>query len=158
MEESTRQATVVARGSVSCLKFNKDNFNSVVVNNPIIAMNMLRLVCKRIFEQRRDLKILCIKDWSVRIADVFLKYVEVQKPVGADEEDQKRTISCTIDDISQDANLCLNDTRDELNKYVSRNKIAIYDDRIVIKNIMDMKRTVDSYYANKEEEKKGQKK
>ncbi|MBR0126230.1 MAG: hypothetical protein IJM03_12860, partial [Treponema sp.] len=75
-----------------------------------------------------------------------------------DEEDQKRTISCTIDDISQDANLCLNDTRDELNKYVSRNKIAIYDDRIVIKNIMDMKRTVDSYYANKEEEKKGQKK
>ena len=158
LEESTRQATVVARGSVSCLKFNKDNFNSVVVNNPVIAMNMLRLVCKRIFEQRRDLKILCIKDWSVRIADVFLKYVEVQKPVGADEEDQKRTISCTIDDISQDANLCLNDTRDELNKYVSRNKIAIYDDRIVIKNIMDMKRTVDSYYANKEEEKKGQKK
>lgn len=158
LEESTRQATVVARGSVSCLKFNKDNFNSVVVNNPIIAMNMLRLVCKRIFEQRRDLKILCIKDWSVRVADVFLKYLEVQKPVGADEEDQKRTISCTIDDISQDANLCLNDTRDELNKYVSRNKIAIYDDRIVIKNIMDMKRTVDSYYANKEEEKKGQKK
>ena len=158
LEESTRQATVVARGSVSCLKFNKDNFNSVVVNNPIIAMNMLRLVCKRIFEQRRDLKILCIKDWSVRVADVFLKYLEVQKPVGADEEDQKRTISCTIEDIAQDANLCLNDTRDELNKYVSRNKIAIYDDRIVIKNIMDMKRTVDSYYANKEEEKKVQKK
>jgi len=158
LEQSTRQATVVARGSVSCLKFNKDNFDSVVVNNPIIAMNTLRLVCKRIFEQRRDLKILCIKDWSVRIADVFLKYVDVQKAVGIDEEDQSRTIYCTIDDISQDTTLCLNDTRDELNKYVARKKIAVYDDRIVIKNILDIKRSVDSYYANKEEEKKSQKK
>ena len=84
--------------------------------------------------------------------------MEVQKPVGVDEEDQSRTIYCTIDDIAQDASLCINDTRDELNKYAARKKISVYDDRIVLKNIMDIKRTVDSYYANNEEEKKGQKK
>ena len=154
LEESTRQTTAVAKGDVSCLKFNRENFNAVIVNNAAIVMNMLRQICKRVFEQRRDLEILCIKDLGARLADIFLVFVERQNAVGADEDDMKRTINVTLEDIAQVACLSVNDARDELNKYVSRNKIAMYDDHIVIQNIMDMKRTVDSYHSNKEDAEK----
>lgn len=154
LEESTRQTTAVAKGDVSCLKFNRENFNAVIVNNAAIVMNMLRQICRRVFEQRRDLEILCIKDLGARLADIFLVFVERQNAVGADEDDMKRTINVTLEDIAQVACLSVNDARDELNKYVSRNKIAMYDDHIVIQNIMDMKRTVDSYHSNKEDAEK----
>ncbi|MBP5156849.1 MAG: hypothetical protein ILP18_03145, partial [Treponema sp.] len=69
-----------------------------------------------------------------------------------DEDDMKRKINVTIEDVALLAGLPVNTTRDELNKFSSKNKIAIYDNYIIVANVMDMKRTVDTYYTNLEEE------
>ncbi len=152
IQDSVRQTSAIARGSVTCLKFSRENFNSVVISNPAVAMIMLRLICKRIFEQRRNLQILCIKDLSARIADIMLMCIENEGARGEDEDDMKRKINVTIEDIALLAGLPVPATRDELNKFSARNKIAIYDGYIIVSNIMDMKRTVDTYYTNLEEE------
>ncbi|MBQ6566562.1 MAG: hypothetical protein IJL80_05855 [Treponema sp.] len=62
-----------------------------------------------------------------------------------------------MDDIAMIAGLSVNETRDELNKFTSRNKLAIYDGYMIVANVMDMKRTVDTYYTNLEEEEAKQK-
>jgi hypothetical protein len=80
-------------------------------------------------------------------------YVDMQGAKGADEDDMKRKVYITIDDVAQWSSLGSDETRDELNKFSSRNKLAIYDEYMLIANIMDMKRTVDSYYANKDDAK-----
>ena len=151
IQDSPRQTSAIARGPVSCLKFSKENFNSVVISSPNVAMLTLRLICKRIFEQRRNLQILCIKELSVRIADIMLMCIENEGAVGEDEDDMKRKINVTIEDVALLAGLPVNTTRDELNKFSSKNKIAIYDNYIIVANVMDMKRTVDTYYTNLEE-------
>lgn len=150
IDDSDRKSSAIAKGEVSCLKFNKGNFSSIVLGNATVSLIMLRLVCKRIFEQRRNLKILCIKDLSVRMADILIMCTERENARGEDEDDMKRKINVTVDDIAQIAGLNVNTTRDELNKFSARNKIAIYDSYIIIANIMDMKRMVDSYYSNLE--------
>ena len=154
INDSPRTATAVARGAVTCLRFGKENFNKLIVEKPEIASQQLKLMCKRFFDWRRQIKLLCITDTAVRIADLFLIYdtiPQMRKPLVEDDE-EKRTFYLTIPEISRWIAVPLEKTRDELNKYVSKNKVSIYDNYMIVRNIMDMKRTVDSYYANKEEE------
>ena len=151
---SVRTATAVARGAVTCLRFGKENFNKLVMGNPEIAIQQLKLMCKRFFDWRRQIQLLRITDISARIADLFLIYdtfPQMRKPL-FEEDEEKRTFYLTIPEISRWIAVPVDKARDELNKYVSKNKIAIYDNYIIVRNIMDMKRIVDSYYANKEDE------
>ncbi len=148
LDNSPRGATCLAKGNVTCLEFNKANFKTVVTGNPQIVMMLLKLFCKRIYDQQRKLKNLTIKDLSVRVADVFLLFdeksgmsSELSKSV------QKRKFNLNVNGVAQWAGISLEQARDELNRYVERHKIDIYDNYIVVGNIMDMKRTVDSYFS-----------
>lgn len=149
-----RDVCCIAKGTVQCLEFAKENFNAIVTGNPHMSALMLKLVCKRIYDQRRQLTVLGIPDLSVRIADVFLMYNELYyvppKLEPGTEESLCRKFFITVDDVACWAALSPDAARDELNKYVSRKKLDIYDSYMIIGNIMDMKRTVDSWYQNKE--------
>src|SRR5574344_3105412 len=107
LDNSPRSATCVAVGNVECLEFNKANFQVLITGNPQIAIILLKLFCKRIYDQKRRFRILVISDMQARIADVFMMY-------------------------------------DELNKYVEKRKIEIYDTYMIVNNIADMKRIVDT--------------
>lgn len=149
LDSSPRSATCIARGEVECLEFNKENFQALVLNNPTIVFNLLRLFSKRIYDQRRGIRILAIKDISVRVADVFLMFDEATlKPANTDEFDFKRKFPLTVADVAQWVGISTNSARDELNKLVAKKKLDIYDGYIVVANINDMKRTVDQYFAS----------
>ena len=53
-----------------------------------------------------------------------------------------------MNDIAQWAGITPEQARDELNRYVERHKIEIFDNYMIVGNIMDMKRTVDSYFSS----------
>lgn len=142
LDNSPRSATCVAIGDVKCLEFNKENFELLITGNPQIAMILLKLFCKRIYDQRRRLRVLVIKDLQARIADVFLVFDEMnpdQNSVG-----QQRRFNITIADLSHWAGLPADITRDEVNKFIERHKIEVYDNYIIVENIADMKRIVDT--------------
>lgn len=149
-----RDVCCIAKGTVQCLEFAKENFNAIVRDNPHMSALMLKLLCKRIYDQRRQLSALSIPDLGVRIADVFMMYNELYyvPPFLEDgmEESLSRRFPLTVDDIACWAALSADAARDELNKYVSRNKLDIYDNYMIVGNIADMKRTVDSWYQNKD--------
>jgi len=72
LENTPRSATCVAIDTVEVLEFNKENFEILITGNPQIALILLKLFCKRIYDQKRRFKILVMPDIQARIADVFL--------------------------------------------------------------------------------------
>lgn len=142
LDNSPRSATCVAIGNVEVLEFNKENFSLLITGNPQIALILLKLFCKRIYDQKRRLRILVIKDLPARIADVFMMFDEMNPVLNLNE--RQRRFNLTIADVAHWAGLSPEVTRNELNKFVEKRKIDIYDTYIVISNISDMKRIVDT--------------
>lgn len=142
LDNSKRSATCMALGDVECLEFNKENFELLVTGNPQIAIILLKLFCKRIYDQKRRLKILVIKEPQVRIADVFQMLDEMNPVVNANE--RQRKFNVTIADIAHWTGFTPEVTRDEINRLVEKHKIEVYDNYVIVTNIADMKRLVDS--------------
>ena len=142
LDNSPRSATCVAIGNVECLEFNKENFELLIMGNPQIAIILLKLFCKRIYDQRRRLRTLAIKDVQARIADVFLMFDEMNP--SANTNDRQRKFNVSAGDVAHWAGLTPEATRDEINKFVEKRKIEVYDNYIIVDNIADMKRIVDT--------------
>ncbi len=138
LDNSARSATCMATGKVRCLEFNKENFELLITGNPQMALLLLKLFCKRIYDQRRRLKILVIKDLQAKIADVFLMLNEMN-PV-ANEMEKQRKFNVTISDVAHWAGLSLEVTKDEINRFVERHRIEVYDNYIIVNNINDIQR------------------
>ena len=142
LDNSARSATCMAAGKVKCLEFNKENFELLITGNPQMALLLLKLFCKRIYDQKRRFRILVVRDLQARIADVFMLLDEMN-PVMNEAEKQRR-FNVTIHDIAHWAGLSAEVTRDEINKFVERRKIEVYDNYMIVNNINDMKRTYDT--------------
>ncbi len=142
LDNSARSATCMAAGKVKCLEFNKENFELLITGNPQMALLLLKLFCKRIYDQKRRFRILVIKDLQARIADVFLLLDEMN-PVMNEAEKQRR-FNVTISDVAHWAGLSPEVTRDEINKYVERRKVEVYENYMIVNNINEMRRTYDT--------------
>ena len=142
LDNSARSATCMASGPVKCLEFNKENFELLITGNPQIALVLLKLFCKRIYDQKRRFRILCIKDLQARLADVFLMLDEMNPTLNPNEKTRKFHV--TMADIAHWAGLSAEVTRDEINKFVEKRKIEVYDGYMIVTNIVDMKRTYET--------------
>ncbi len=142
LDNSPRSATCMARGAVECLEFNKANFELLITGNPQIAIILLKLFCKRIYDQKRRLRILTIKDYPTRIADVFCMYDEMT-PV-MNPHDRSRRFNITMSDVAHWAGLKQDVIKDEIHKLAERGKVEVFENYMIISNINDMKRTVET--------------
>ena len=140
LDNSPRSATCVASGKVKCLEFNKDNFEAIVTGNPQIAITLLRLFCKRVHDQRRRFRILLLPDVYSKVADVFCMFDEMASRSSADGQCE---LALTISDVANWAGVSFDATSDEINKFSMSGKIRVFDDRIVVNNIADMRRIVE---------------
>lgn len=138
LDNSPRSATCMAAGNVKCLEFNKENFELLITGNPQMALLLLKLFCKRIYDQKRRFRILVVKDLQARLADVFLMLDEMN-PI-LNEAEKQRRFNVTISDISHWAGLSPEITRDEINKLVAQRKVEVFDNYIIVNNINDLKR------------------
>lgn len=145
LDNSPRSATCMASSNVKCLEFSKENFEVLVTGNPQIALSLLKLFCKRIYDQKRRFRILVIKNYSARIADVFLMLNEMNQMPYQAARDVKFNV--TVQDIAHWAGLSLEVTRDEINKLAEKRKLEIFENYIIVNNIADLKRIVDTRYG-----------
>ena len=142
LDNTPRSATCVAKGHVECLEFNKANFEMLITGNPQLALILLKIFCKRIYDQRRRLRILVISDPQARLADVFCMFNEMNQT--AITADRKRKFSLTEQDMVHWSGLPSNVAKDELKRLVVSRKIEMYDNYIIVNNIADMQRIVES--------------
>ena len=138
LENSPRSATCVAIDKVEVLEFNKANFEVLITGNPQMALILLKLFCKRIYDQKRRLKILLIAEPHARLASVFMMFDEMNPSTNA--VDKSRRFNLTISDLFHWSGLPGDVVRDEVNKFVEKRRIEVFDTYIIVKNIVDMKR------------------
>lgn len=141
LDNTPRSATCLAYTKVTVLEFNKENFAQLITGNPQIALILLKLFCKRIYDQRRRFRILVMPEPQIRIADVFLMYDEMN-PVSNPAE-RKRTFYITVQDIANWTAMPVEQVQDELNRMAEKRRIEMFTDHMVVFNIVDMERLVE---------------
>jgi CRP-like cAMP-binding protein len=142
LENSPRSATAIALDEVKVLEFNAMNFEILLLGNPQIAMRLLRVFCKRIYDAKRRFMTLVLDDPQAKIADVFLMFDETQPNIARTTE--RREFETTVDSIAQWAAMGIKEAREILGHFANQNRIEIYNDRIVVKNINDIIRFVNA--------------
>ncbi|MDC7125901.1 MAG: Crp/Fnr family transcriptional regulator [Spirochaetales bacterium] len=142
LEGAPRSASAIAHDQVKVLEFNRENFEVLMMGNPQIALKLLKLFTKRIYAQKRRFMILTLDDEQAKVADVFLMLTEtsvVEAPT-----DEIREFTTTVDDVAHWAGMSPAKCRAVLNHFMAQNRVEIYKNKIVVKNISDFERFVNS--------------
>jgi CRP-like cAMP-binding protein len=142
LENSPRSATAIALDVVKVLEFNRQNFEILMLGNPPIALKLLKMFTKRIYDSKRRFMILTLDDPQAKLADVFLMLDETQ--ANLDRSTERREFKTSVDDIAHWAGMSSNETREILGHFVTQRRMEMYADRIVVKNINDFSRFVNS--------------
>jgi len=142
LDNSPRSASAIAYDDVMALEFNKENFEILMKGNPAIAMRLLKTFVRRIYAQRRRFMILTIEDRPARIADVFLMLDETQPNL--DRTTEMRSFDTTIEEVARWAGLSKEETEDNMRKFIDQGRISVYDDRIIVQNMTDLTRYVNT--------------
>jgi len=142
LENSPRSASAIALDTVKVLEFNSQNFEILMQGNPQIALKLLKMFAKRIYDSKRRFMILTLDEAPAKIADVFLMLDESQPDI--DKSSEKREFKTSVDYIAQWAGMTPAQTREILGNFVTQRRVEMYPDRIVVKNINDFTRFVNS--------------
>jgi CRP-like cAMP-binding protein len=142
LEDSPRSATAVALDDVKLLEFNKQNFNAIMTGYPQLAFKLLKMFAKRIYDQKRRFMTLILDDEQTKVADVFLMLDETQPDVN--RAIMRRDFKTTVEDVAHWAGMDSRLVRDILNRFESQHRIEFMPDRIIVKNITDFERFVNS--------------
>ncbi|NLJ45877.1 MAG: Crp/Fnr family transcriptional regulator [Treponema sp.] len=146
LEGTPRSATAIAVDTVRVLEFNRANFEVLMMGNPQIALRLLKLFTKRIYDKKRRFMILTLEDPQARVADVFLMLAETQAAAtaGAEQDGEKREFRVTIEDVAHWAGMGASEVQTILGHFVNQRRVELYPDRVVVRNISDFSRFVNS--------------
>ena len=122
------------------LEFNRENFEVLMQGNPQIALKLLKLFTKRIYDQNRRFMILTLQDPEARVADVFLMLAERQR-INL-EEAETVEIEASADDIAHWAGMSPAQCKEVMNHFIAQRRVDLFEEKIVIKNINDFARFV----------------
>jgi len=142
LEGEPRLATAIALDDLVALEFNRANFEVLMQGNPQIALKLLKLFTKRIYDQKRRFMILTLDEDDAKVADVFLMLAEKEAiNISASETVE---LKASIDDISHWAGMAPDKCKKIVNHFATQNRIEIQKQKIIIKNINDFNRFVNS--------------
>jgi len=147
LEGAPRSATASAIDTVKVLEFNRANFDILMMGNPQIALRLLRLFAKRIYDQKRRFMLLTLEDPQARVADVFLMLDETQTAINqamAPDLTESREFHITVDDVAHWAGMSSADVQTVLSHFSNQRRIELYQNRIIVKNINEFVRFVNS--------------
>jgi CRP-like cAMP-binding protein len=142
LENSIRSATAFAMDEVTVLEPNAQKFEILMLGNPHIALKLLRIFSKRIYDAKRRFMILNLSDPQARVADVFLMLDETQANI--DRSSNRREFVTTIEDVAHWAGMDINQAKDTLYHFVNQNRMEIFPTHMIVRNINDFSRFVSS--------------
>jgi CRP-like cAMP-binding protein len=145
LEGTPRSATASCVDTVKVLEFNRANFEVLMMGNPQMALRLLKLFTKRIWDQKRRFMILTLDDPQAKVADVFLMLAETSAAVtGSDQDGEKREFKVTVDDVAHWAGMSTAQVQTILGHFSNQRRVELFPDRIVVRNISDFSRFVNS--------------
>lgn len=142
LENSPRTATAIAVDQVTALEFSMQNFEILLTGNPQLAIRLLRIFSKRIYDSKRRFIMLTLPDLQAKIAYVFMILDETETKI--DRSGNSREFQTSIEDIAQWAGLSVPQTKETLSGFASQNRLEMFPNKIIVKNINDFSRLVNS--------------
>ena len=144
LEEAPRSASAIALSEVKTLHFNKENFEMLLQSNSAMAIKLLKLFSKRIYDARRKLMILSLEDDEAKVADVLLMLAEQKgySPKEIKEFIEPMEIIITAQDIANWCGLKLDNVKKILSQFINMNRISMCGNSVVVKNINEISRYV----------------
>jgi CRP-like cAMP-binding protein len=142
LENSPRSATAIALDEVKAVELDGRNFEILMMGNSTLAFKLLRMLAQRISASKRRFQILTLPDPQSKIADVFLMLDGNR--TNTDKSSDSREFRITTEEVAQWAGISVPQASYTLNLFVSQNRMKIYPDRIIVKNINDFARFVNS--------------
>jgi CRP-like cAMP-binding protein len=144
LEGTPRSATAITVDTVKVLEFNRANFEVLMMGNPQIALRLLKLFTKRIWDQKRRFMILTLEEPQAKVADVFLMLAETgAAPSGQQDQDgERREFKVTIDDVAHWAGMSSAEVQAILGHFANQRRVELFPDKIVVRNISDFSRFV----------------
>jgi|YNPMSStandDraft_1061717.scaffolds.fasta_scaffold42529_2 CRP-like cAMP-binding protein len=146
LEEEPRSASAIAITETKLLEFNKENFNMIIQKYPQLVYNLLIIFAKRIYDAKRRLKNLLIDDYTTRVIDVFLMLSE-HNPYAW--QVNSITLQTTIDDVANWCGLPVAEVNNIVMTLVKQGKIELYADKIVVPNLKEIQRIVQTKLKSK---------
>jgi len=145
LEGAPRSATAMAADTVKVLEFNRANFEVLMMGNPQIALRLLKLFTKRIWDQKRRFMILTLEEPQAKVADVFLMLAETGTAIGTGEQEgEKREFKVTMEDVAHWAGMSSQEVQTILGHFANQRRVELFPDKIVVRNISDFSRFVNS--------------
>jgi len=146
LEEEPRSASAIAITETKLLEFNKENFNMIIQKYPQLVYNLLIIFAKRIYDAKRRLKNLLIDDYTTRVIDVFLMLSEHNPNAW---QLNSITLQTTIDDVANWCGLPVAEVNNIVMTLVKQGKIELYADKIVVPNLKEIQRIVQTKLKSK---------
>ncbi|PKL36097.1 MAG: Crp/Fnr family transcriptional regulator [Spirochaetae bacterium HGW-Spirochaetae-1] len=145
LEEEPRSATAIAMDRVKLLKFHRDNFDTLLQGNPQLAYKLLLIFSKRIYDAKRRLMILLLEEPQLKVMDVLIMLAEQDPHLDVQNE---ISLPVTAQQVASWAGMADTEVQKQLNHLNQIDKIVLYADRIVVRNIRDFQRMVTSRRKN----------
>jgi CRP/FNR family cyclic AMP-dependent transcriptional regulator len=137
-----RSATAIALEETIVLAFGKENFEIMVKSNLSMSISLLNLFSKRIYDQKRQLQILQLDDNTAKVADVLIMLSEGL--AAPHDNNSQRNIPVNVEAVATWAGLSPDIVRRILNGYVDQRKMTVYSDQIIVNNINELQRFVNT--------------
>jgi len=145
LEEQPRSATAIAVDRVRTLHFNRTNFDTLMNGNPQLAYRLLQIFSTRIYDAKRRLQVLLQEDIQAKVADAFLMLAEKNPEFG---QINQLIFNITLDELASWCGQPSEEVQKVVSQHVKQGKVELYGDRIVVNNINDMIRVVNSRKKN----------
>lgn len=139
LEEQPRSASAITMDEVKVLHFNKANFEMLLKSYPQLAMKLLVVFSKRIFDAKRRLMILLLKEANARVIDTLNMLAEKHPNYGQINE---ISINTKIEEVAHWCAMPESDVQKILTILNRNGKIELFHDHIVLKNAMDFRRQI----------------
>lgn len=141
LEQQPRSASAIAITQVNVLHFNRENFVTLMTGQPQLALKLLFIFAKRIYDAKRRAMILLLEDEQARVADVFLMLAENVKGY---EVLKEINLDITVEEVASWCSLPVNTVGSVVGGWIKSGKLELRRDKIYILNLHDFKRLVSS--------------
>ncbi|WP_295161115.1 Crp/Fnr family transcriptional regulator [uncultured Brachyspira sp.] len=142
LEDTARSASAIANEDTVLLELRKENFQSILANNTVMALKLSKTFAKRIFDSKRRLLILQLNETDLRVYDCLLLLAELQN-IPRDHYYEPQELNATINDIANWCGIKSADVQKVLNTLVKTGKIDIRTNTIYVKNLKEIQRQID---------------
>ncbi|WP_295154068.1 Crp/Fnr family transcriptional regulator [uncultured Brachyspira sp.] len=142
LEDTTRSASAIANEPTVLLELKKENFQSILANNTIMALKLSKTFAKRIFDAKRRLLILQLNEIDLRVYDCLLLLAELQN-IPRDHYYEPQELNATINDIANWCGVKVADVQKVLNSLIKTGKVDIRTNTIYVKNLKEIQRQID---------------